>query len=202
MGKYLAILDRSVEHGTCDKSDISDESSVAVVCAQPPPDFGRLSRFGRTLDVLESRCPEFVPVERWLRAIEDGRRFLAQWAGPAAALGWTAPDLFGLHQAPAKPRPSYNRLSRYDGTGLVWLLGGRPVVALTEATAAILGPTGAVTVYRRHNNGDSLDDLRGNRRCVVEMALLTLEHLASEHLAADQAKASSGIASQAGAPYD
>ena len=133
MGKYLAILDRSVERGPCDKSDISDESSVAVVCAQPPADFGRLSRFGRTLDVLESRCPEFVPVERWQRAVEDGRRFLAQWAGPAAALGWTARDLFGVPKASAKPHPSYNRLSRYDRIGLVWLLGGRPVVALTEA---------------------------------------------------------------------
>jgi hypothetical protein len=165
MGKYLRILDRSVEHWTCDKSDISDESSVAVVCAQPPADFGRLSRFGRTLEVLGSHCPEFVPVERWQRAVEDGRRFLAQWSGPAAALGWTARDLFGLPQAPAKPHPSYSRLSRYDCIGLVWLLRGRPVVALTEATAAIQGPTGAVTVYRRNKpalgpRGDSLDDLQ------------------------------------------
>jgi hypothetical protein len=41
---------------------------------------------------------------------------------------------------------------------------GRPVVALTEATAAIQNPTGAITIYRRHNKpalapiGDSLDD--------------------------------------------
>src|SRR5215813_4277399 len=109
MGKYLAILDRSVERGTCDKSDISDVSSVAVVYTQPRADFGRLSRFSRTLDVLESRCPEFVPVERWQRAVEDGRRFLAQWGGPAAALGWTVRDLFGLHQSAAKLHPSYNR---------------------------------------------------------------------------------------------
>jgi hypothetical protein len=38
------------------------------------------------------------------------------------------------------------------------------VIALTEATAAIQNPTGAVTVYRRFNKpalgplGDSLDD--------------------------------------------
>ena len=164
MGKYLRILDRSVEHWTCDKSDISDESSVAVVCAQPPADFGRLSRFGRTLDVLESRCPEFVPVERWQRAVEDGRRFLAQWGGPSAALCWTARDLFGLHTPPAKPAPNYRRLSRYDETGLIWLLRGRPVVALTADTAAIENPTGAVIVYRRHNKpalgpmGDCLGD--------------------------------------------
>jgi hypothetical protein len=125
MGKYLAILDRSMERGTCDKSDISDESSVAVVCAQPPADFGRLSRFGRTQEVFESRCPEFVPVERWQQAIDDGRRLLAQWGGPAAALGWTTQDLFGLHTVPDAPTPSYRRLSRYDQTGLIWLLRGR-----------------------------------------------------------------------------
>ena len=40
------------------------------------------------------------------------------------------------------------------------------MVALTEATAAIRNPTGAITVYRKHNKpafgpvGDSLDDLQ------------------------------------------
>jgi hypothetical protein len=39
-------------------------------------------------------------------------------------------------------------------------------VALTEATAAIQNPTGAITIYRRHNKpargpvGDSLDNLK------------------------------------------
>jgi hypothetical protein len=61
------------------------------------------------------------------------------------ALGWTARDLFGLHRPPEKPHPSYSRLSRYDETGLIWLLQGREVVALTEATAAIQNPT-AITV--------------------------------------------------------
>jgi hypothetical protein len=77
---------------------------------------------------------------------------------------WTARDLFGLQTPPAKPHPSYSRLSRYDETGLIWLLQGRLVVALTETTAAIQNPTGAITTYRRHNKpalgppGDSLDD--------------------------------------------
>jgi hypothetical protein len=48
-----------------------------------------------------------------------------------------------------KPHPSYSRLSRYDETGLCWLLQGREVVALTEATATIRNPdTGAITMYR------------------------------------------------------
>ena len=44
-------------------------------------------------------------------------------------------------------------------------LQGRPVIALTETTAAIQTATGNVTVYRKHNKpgygpvGDSLDDL-------------------------------------------
>jgi hypothetical protein len=83
----------------------------------------------------------------------------------AEALGSTAKHLFGLHKPPNRPHPSDSRLSRYDETGLIWLLGGREVVALTEATAAIQSSTGAITTYRRHNKpalgpvGDSLDDL-------------------------------------------
>ena len=166
MGKYLDILARAE---ACDQSDKSDQSS-------PPGDpvdheaelwtpFGRFSRFRRTLSALEARCPDLVPVGRWRVAVEDGRRFLACWGEQAEALGWTARDLFGLHQPPAPPHPSYSRLSRYDETGLIWLLQGREVVALTEATAAIQKPTGAITIYRRHNKpalgppGDSLDDL-------------------------------------------
>jgi hypothetical protein len=120
----------------------------------------------RALSALESACPDLVPVARWQAAVDDGRRFLARWGEQAEALGWTARDLFGLHQPPGAPHPSYSRLARYDETGLVWLLQGRPVVALTEATAAIQSSTGAFTIYRRHNKpalgpiGDSLDDLK------------------------------------------
>jgi hypothetical protein len=119
----------------------------------------------RALSALESACPDLVPVARWQAAVDDGRRFLARWGEQAEALGWTAKDLFGLHKPPASQHPSYSRLSRYDETGLVWLLQGREVVALTEATAAIQSLTGAITIYRRHNKpalgpvGDTLDDL-------------------------------------------
>jgi hypothetical protein len=120
----------------------------------------------RTFSALESRCPDLVPPARWQQAIEDGRAFLARWGRQAEALGWTARDLFGLHQPTAKPHPSYSRLSRYDHTGLVWLLQGRPVLALTDRRAAIENATGAITIYRRFNKpgfgplGDSLDDLQ------------------------------------------
>ena len=58
----------------------------------------------------------------------------------------TSADLFGLHTPPAKPHPSYSRLSRYDATGLCWLLQGRPVVVLTTDTAAIREP------HREHHD--------------------------------------------------
>jgi hypothetical protein len=55
------------------------------------------------------------------------------------------------------------RASRYDATGLKWLLCGRAVVALTATEAAIQGATG-VLLYRKLRKlargpvGDSLDD--------------------------------------------
>lgn len=120
--------------------------------------------FGKVLAALRSRCPELIEASRWQQAIQDAATFLAKWGDQAHALGWTARDLFGLHQSPARPRANYSRLSRYDATGLIWLLQGRVVVALTATEAAIQGAT-AVLVYRKHNKpalgplGDSLDDM-------------------------------------------
>jgi hypothetical protein len=120
--------------------------------------------YSRTLAALKEGCPEMTEEHRWQQTIEDGRRFLVRWGEQANALGWTARDLFGLHGVPDKPAPNYRRLSRYDETGLIWLLQGRPVVALTDSTAAIENRTGAITVYRKNNKpalgpiGDSLDD--------------------------------------------
>ena len=67
------------------------------------------------------------------------------------------------HQTRAGPGPADDRLnSHFRASGLQ----GRPVVALTETTAAIMNPTSNVTVYRKNNKpalgplGDSLDDLQ------------------------------------------
>ena len=98
------------------------------------------------LAALEARCPDRVPTERWQQAVADGKTFLSRWGDQAHALGWTVRDLFGLLIVPEHAKPSFNRLSRYDETGLIWLLNGRRVVALTQDTAAIQNPaTGLVT---------------------------------------------------------
>ena len=93
------------------------------------------------------------------------RRSFARWGKQAEALAWTTADLFGLAPVPDRPPANYRRLSRYDLTGLLWLLRGRPVVALTTTTAAIQAPSGAILTYRRHRKpplgplGDSLEDM-------------------------------------------
>jgi hypothetical protein len=128
------------------------------------PGFAVLGAYGRCMAALQERCPVLIDERCRLRAIEDGSQFLEQWGDKAKALGWTAQDLFGLPPVPDHPSPTYRRLSRYDGTGLIWLLHGRVVVALTQDSAVIAGTTGAVTIYRKNNKppfgpvGDSLDD--------------------------------------------
>jgi hypothetical protein len=121
--------------------------------------------YGNVLAALRSECPELVEPARWRQAVQDAESFLTTWGAQAHGLGWTARELLGLHPVPERPAATYRRLSRYDATGLIWLLDGRTVIALTEGDASIQGPRGSVTVYRKHRKpplgplGDSLDDL-------------------------------------------
>ena len=102
------------------------------------------------LAALRSKCPELVESERWQQAIQDADSFLAQWGTKAHELGWTAGELFGLHPVPTQPAANYSRLSRRDAMGLIWLLQGRPVVALSEKKAAIQS-AGASVIYYKDN---------------------------------------------------
>jgi hypothetical protein len=140
--------------------EVSPTCEVTIV--ELPREAGR---YRRTFAHLQLRPPAYIPEDRWRMAVSDGRAFIRQWGGPAQALGWSSADLFSLHTPPAKPHPSYNRLSRYDCTALIWLLQGNPVVALTADTASIRYSTGNITTYSKHNKpalgplGDSLEDL-------------------------------------------
>ena len=78
---------------------------------------------------------------RWKTLQDDALAFLRAWAAQAHALGWGGLDLFGVHSdAPH---------ARLDCVGLVPLLGGRPVVALTEDSAGIKANSGGVLTFRR-----------------------------------------------------
>jgi hypothetical protein len=121
--------------------------------------------YATALVALSARCPAYIPEDSWRQAVEDGRRFLAAWGEQAQAFGWTTRDLFGLHTPPGRPPASYRRLARYDETGLIWLLHGRPVLKMTANSAAIRTASGGSVVYRKDNKpalgplGDSLDDM-------------------------------------------
>jgi hypothetical protein len=157
-------------HELCRAAAVTTNAGfVSSVSAQSRPvlESGAAVRLGglsRIFQELERRCPDHIDSSDWQVAVEDGRKFLAQWGKQAEALDWSARDLFGLAPVPEKPSGNYRRLARYDLTGLVWLLRGRPVVALTDATAAIANPDGNTLIYRRHNKpslgpvGDSLGD--------------------------------------------
>jgi hypothetical protein len=163
VGKYLDII-REAER--CAVSAVSAVSQPQAEFNNQSDTLSRIRRLPRILSALEARCPAHVPVARWQQCVEDGRRFLATWGEQAERLGWTSADLCGLFPVPANPHPSFARLSRYDGTGLIWLLEGRPVVALTADTASIRYPTGNILTFRKNSRpalgplGESLGDLQ------------------------------------------
>jgi hypothetical protein len=103
------------------------------------------------LSTLVARCPDYVATDRWHQAIADATSFISKWGAQAETFGWTARELFGLHPVPEQPAPNYSRLSRLDGTSLIWLLRGRPVIMLTATEAVIRCDSGATQTYRRQN---------------------------------------------------
>jgi hypothetical protein len=80
----------------------------------------------------------------WKVLQEDALSFLREWATQAHALGWDVLDLFGVHAAAPH--------ARLDGMGLVLLLGGRPVIALTEDIVGIRAGSGGTQTFRRHRS--------------------------------------------------
>ena len=87
------------------------------------------------------RPPGDVPPKRWQRFVDDVGLFLdSPFCAVAAALGWRPYDLFGCD----RDRP----YARIDRAGLVWLLHGDRVVALTQEAAVIETHTRARHTYR------------------------------------------------------
>ena len=90
--------------------------------------------------------PGDVPPCRWQRFVDDVGRFLdSPFCAVAAALGWGPHDLFGCD----RDRP----FAGIDGAGLIWLLNGDRLVALTHSTATVETRTGVRKTYRRQASG-------------------------------------------------
>ena len=121
--------------------------------------------YRKVLVALMVKCPDHVPEGRWRQAVEDAKAFVRTWGEQARSLNWSNRDLFGLAPVPEKPKPGFDRLARYDLTGLIWCLCGRPVVAITTDSATIRTTNGTLNFYRHTRPaygplGDSLDDLK------------------------------------------
>jgi hypothetical protein len=92
-----------------------------------------------------NRPPGDIPPKRWRRFVDDMGTFLdSPYCAVAAALGWGPCDLFGCD----RDRP----FARIDCAGLLWLLNGDRLIALSENTATIETRTGARQTYRRKPN--------------------------------------------------
>jgi hypothetical protein len=112
------------------------ERSVTVAGGERPPAWAQ-----DLLWVDPRQPPGDVPLDRWVQFLDDSRRFVDEgWARRAAALGWKPHDLIGCDEI--KP------YARVDRLGLIWLLNGRAVIAITGDTARICGATGSLC-YRR-----------------------------------------------------
>ena len=85
--------------------------------------------------------PACIRAPRWQQIIADADRFLGDWAAKASALGWKTIDVFGAH--PTHP------IQRLDCAGLILLLRGDELLAMTAETARIRTRTGAVMTYYR-----------------------------------------------------
>jgi hypothetical protein len=124
-------------------------ATLAGLAALPPRD----CIFAEALAAVARRCPAHIEIDDWHRAVEDGRRFLTKWGADAERYGWTAEDIFGLPPIPEKPAPNYRRLSRYDLTGLVWLLRGRRIVSISATEAVMATPSGGQLTFYRSAGG-------------------------------------------------
>jgi hypothetical protein len=87
-------------------------------------------------------CPSTIRPDHWDRIVVAAGLLLTRWGAQLAAMGWTTADLFAAH--PEAP------LARYDCAGLVLLLPGCEVAAVTADAATLRTRTAAMQTYRRY----------------------------------------------------
>jgi hypothetical protein len=160
-----SLSDEAKNEKSKDFSDRSAERSPRGEISE----LSELSPLAAAFSAFAQACPEGVDNSRYVEALADAELFLSQWGAQAQALGWRAEDLFSLD--PVAP------LARYDRMGLVWLLRGREVVALTAATATMRTPSeevmrkakypkniirGTTTFYRLAPGGEEMIRVRGD----------------------------------------
>jgi hypothetical protein len=129
--------------GTDGTADIGWNDAHAERAAIVEYDGGAPREWAEGFTLLDrARPPDHVPQRRWLRFIDDCGAFLdGSWPAKAVALGWGAPDLFGCDR--------HKPFVRVDRLGLLWLLNGRTIVAITADSATIATSNSGRLNYRR-----------------------------------------------------
>jgi hypothetical protein len=134
------------------KNEINEKSPTPVAWGEAEEeraalvqyDAGVLRPWAEALARLDpGRPPRDVPLRRWVQFINDCGHFLDHgWAAKAERLGWRAVDLFGCD----RERP----FARIDAAGLLWLVNGQKLVALSVDRAVIeISVTGTLQIYYR-----------------------------------------------------
>lgn len=117
--------------------DLTERAAIIQEAAKVPRDwadgFAKLEAMGP---------PRGVDHAAWLAVLNAAGRFLDQWGAKAAALGWTAGELFGLD--PNAP------LNRRDDRGAAFFLANAEVLAIT-AEAITLKVGGSLQSVRRRD---------------------------------------------------
>ncbi len=133
--KHASVLPPDDQVETPDR-DVKGFPKLAAVGAGIPDDW----RQG-VCKLIALPCPASVRPPRWHRLQLDAAAFYETWAAQAAALGWSTYDVFGANRT----RP----IERVDMAGLVVLINGRGLAALTDTEAAISTRTSASLTYRQ-----------------------------------------------------
>ena len=96
----------------------------------------------------ERESPDWMSPDRWEMLLADAEHFLVRWSQTADAMGWTELDLYGAH--PTRPA------TRFDLMGLLVLLQGAEVIALSAESASFRRPSGAGLRFYRPAAGGVL----------------------------------------------
>lgn len=84
--------------------------------------------------------PQNISETRWRQAVGAAGHFCDRWAAKASALGWTTVDIFGVDRI--KPEGALHM------AGLIWLLQGKEVVAISDDAVVVETVNGARQSFR------------------------------------------------------
>ncbi|NJO34417.1 MAG: hypothetical protein HC869_16110, partial [Rhodospirillales bacterium] len=105
--------------------------------------------------LLSMPRPKTYPANEWTTLLDDAVRFVKHWADQADRLGWKSWEIWGV----SRSAPRY----RFDGMGLVVMLHGQKIAALTAEAAVVETRTSnLLRFYRRPS-----DPLAGSERILI-----------------------------------